>query len=132
MSAYNQTGTLSLAASGWYDFPLCSKTGEAAVTLQTYDIAQAYCVDLNLTSADAVGQIEIYLQNDQPSLSSFLTAPVAIYAISGGVFTTTNPVSQTKQTFASATQRLSKWVGIKYTRGSGTGSIAIDGMLSLT
>lgn len=128
MTASNKTATLNLASSNTIAIQICSP--EAINNPSTkFDMPLAWCFDLNITSSNAVGTLDIYFQNDDPTTSTFLTAPAVSYPISAGTFTTTSPANQTKQTIDSAGQKFTKYIGLKFTRTSGTGSIAIDGQL---
>jgi len=90
---------------------------------QAYDMAKNFCFDLNITSANAAGTVYIYLQNDDPETSSFTTTEIKSFVVSSGLF----PSSKSKVTIDSNGFITSRYVGIKWARTSGVGSIAIDG-----
>ena len=124
MAATNLTGTISLASTNGVSFMLASK--ETLQSTGRFDMPRGFSMDFNITSSDAVGTLEIFLQNDDPTTSTFTSTSKLSFPISGGTFSS----SQTKQTVDSNGTIFTKYLYAKYTRTSGTGSIAIIGQIT--
>ena len=124
MASENLTGTLNLASTNGVPFLLASQ--ESLQTNGKFDMPTSFSLDFNLTSSNAVGTLDIILQNDDPSVSTFLTTPKLSFPISGGTFAS----NQTKQTIDSNGATFTKYLYAKYTSTSGTGTIAITGQIS--
>lgn len=99
---------------------------------QSYDLSSAWTVDSNLTvlTGTAVGILYIYLQNDNPLTSPFVTDAVLQFAVAANTFAD----SQTKQTVSNDTLKICKYAYFfwkKDVSSTGTGTIALDGFKSL-
>jgi len=99
----------------------------------SYDVSSVWTVDINLLEVGSLtaGTLEVYLQNDDPLSSTYVTDPVLSFPITAGTFAN----GQTKQTVTNDTFKLSRSVYFlwKINDGAtGTGTIVFDGFRSLT
>lgn len=123
MAATNVTGSLNLAANAVFTLKLASH--ENLQPEGRFDMPRGFSLDFNITSADAVGTLSIFLQNDDPASSSFLQTARLTFPVSGGTFVN----SQTKQTLDSNGTIYTKYLSAAYTRTSGSGTISVIGQI---
>lgn len=121
MASTNLTGIIDLSSTNGVSLMMAS--AETTQTNGRFDMPLNYCFDLNITSTDAEGTVEIFLQNDDPTTSTFTQTGKLTFAVASGTFGS----SQTKQTVDSQGLAYTKYVYIKYTRTAGSGTIAING-----
>jgi len=91
-----------------------------------YSMQTSFSFDFNITSADAEGILEIFLQNDTYTASPYITDPVISFSVATGTFAG----GQTKQTIDSNGVVFTAYMGIKYTATSGTGTIQMIGNIT--
>lgn len=123
MAAINYLNTLDLSTSGSISILLASK--ECLQPGGLFDLAKSFAFDLNLTSANAAGELQVFLQNDDGTTSTFISKPNTKFTIATGTY----PDGQTKETIDSNGVIKTKYCFIKWVRSSGTGTLQIDGQI---
>lgn len=90
-----------------------------------YDMPRSWSFDFNLVTTGN-GQLNIYLSNDDPSVSTYVASPVYIYPITAGQFAN----NTTKLTLDSGFKVTTKYMFAKFVpSGTVTGLINIQGTI---
>jgi hypothetical protein len=91
-----------------------------------YDMPLSWSLDVNLTSIDAAGSVDILLSNDDPTVSTFITSPAFTYPVTAGKFSG----NTTKQTVDSGFRVTTKYLAIRLTKtGGANGNMDIQGLI---
>jgi hypothetical protein len=124
MASTNITGNIDLSSSNGMSILVASP--EFLIPEGRYTMPVNYCFDINITSSDAVGNVKIFIQNDDPTTSTFVVDPKLTFPVTGGKFIN----NQTKQVIDSNSFTSNRFVYVLWTRTSGSGTIGLDGQIT--
>lgn len=125
MSSFEFTGTMDLSANAVFSLKLA---GDYIIypnsTVITFDTPISLCFDMNIVGTNTAGTLDVFFQNDNPITNTYPATPVISYVIASGTYAD----GKKKATLNPGYTITTKYMAIRWTKTSGTGTLNIQGV----
>jgi len=118
MKATDFSGQISVTSPTMFVYSLAGGNISSDSSVNSFEIPKGFSLDINSTSTDAAGVVNLFLTNDDPSLVTYTPSPAFTFNISAGKFGGSG-----KQTFDSGFRVMTKYLGVSFTKTAGSNGV---------